>query len=101
MLWELALRGSRDQLLPEIAGSAAYRIAPGMDLRALQLTGTLASAAQKLQRNTCSLREIAAWSGFDRERAMRMLNGLYLQAGLMVSRTHPAATNDGWNSAPA
>jgi hypothetical protein len=29
---------------------------------------------------------------------MRMLNGLYLQAGLMVSRTHPAATNDGWFS---
>ena len=34
--------------------------------------------------------------GFDRARAMRMLNGLYLQAGLMVSRTHPAATNEGW-----
>jgi hypothetical protein len=29
---------------------------------------------------------------------MRMLNGLYLQAGLMVSRTHPAATNEGWFS---
>ena len=32
----------------------------------------------------------------DGPRAMRMLNGLYLQAGLMVSRTHPAATNEGW-----
>lgn len=98
LLWELALRGSRDELLPEIAGNAAYRIAPGVDLRALQLSGTLAAATQKLQRSTCSLREITRWPGFDRARAMRMLNGLYLQAGLMISRTHPAATNDGWNS---
>jgi hypothetical protein len=29
---------------------------------------------------------------------MRMLNGLYLQAALMVSRSHPAATNDDWSS---
>ena len=28
VLWELALRGSREALLPEIAGTAAYRIAP-------------------------------------------------------------------------
>ena len=27
---------------------------------------------------------------------MRLLNALYLQSGLIVSRTHPAATNDGW-----
>jgi hypothetical protein len=37
---------------------------------------------------------MAEWPGFDRPRAMRMLNGLYLQAGLMVSRTHPVATNE-------
>lgn len=95
LLWELALRGSRDELLPEIAGTAAYRIAPGMDLRVLNLVGSLAAAAQKLQKQTSNLREIAAWPGFDRQRAMRMLNGLYLQAGLMVSRSHPAATNEG------
>jgi hypothetical protein len=29
-------------------------------------------------------------------RATRLLNGLYLQTGLMISRTHPAATNEGW-----
>ncbi|HLL17677.1 MAG TPA: hypothetical protein VK439_02745 [Rubrivivax sp.] len=28
LLWELALRGSREALLPEIAGVAAYRLAP-------------------------------------------------------------------------
>jgi hypothetical protein len=98
LLWELALRGSRGELLPEIGGNAAYRIVPGVDLGTLPLTGTMSSAVQRLQRQTCGLREIAGWPGFDRERAMRMLNGLYLQAGLMVSRSHPAATNDGWSS---
>lgn len=98
LLWELALRGSRDELLPEISGNAAYRITPTLDLSALELSGTLASACDRLKRHTTSLREIAEWPGFDRARAMRMLNGLYLQAGLMVSRTHPAATNEGWFS---
>lgn len=97
LLWELALRGARDELLPEISGMAAYRITPTFDLSALELTGSLASACERLRRQTTSLREIAEWPGFDRTRAMRMLNGLYLQAGLMVSRTHPAATNDGWS----
>lgn len=98
VLWELALRGARDELLPEIAGQAAYRITPTTDLAVLQLTGSLASACERLKRQTTSLREIAEWPGFDRTRAMRMLNGLYLQSGLMVSRTHPAATNEGWFS---
>lgn len=98
LLWELALRGSRGELLPEIGGQAAYRIAPGVDLKGLSLVGSLAAAVARLKRQTTNLREIAEWPGFDRERAMRMLNGLYLQAGLMVSRTHPAATNEGWFS---
>jgi hypothetical protein len=96
VLWELALRGSREALLPEIAGNAAYRIAPGVDLRGLDLSGSLAAAVHKLRRQTTNLRDIANWPGFDMARATRLLNGLYLQAGLMVSRTHPAATNEGW-----
>ncbi len=98
LLWELALRGSRSELLPEIAGQAAYRISPGLNLRLLELSGSLGEAVASLKRETTNLREMAQWPGFDRERAMRLLNGLYLQAGLMVSRTHPAATNEGWNS---
>ena len=98
LLWELALRGAREDLLPEIAGMAAYRIAPGVDLRGLNLNGTMAAAVVRLKRATTNLREIAEWPGFDRARAMRLLNALYLQAGLMVSRTHPAATNEGWFS---
>jgi hypothetical protein len=99
LLWELALRGARAELLPEIAGQAAYRISPGVNLRALDLSGSLAVAVSRLRRETTNLREIALWPGFDRERAMRLLNALYLQAGLMVSRTHPAATNEGWSTA--
>lgn len=101
LLWELALRGSRDELLPEIAGQAAYRISPGLNLRVLDLSGTMAAAVYRLQRDTTNLRDMSQWAGFDRERAMRLLNGLYLQAGLMVSRTHPAATNEGWGSSRA
>jgi hypothetical protein len=98
LLWELALRGSRSELLPEIAGQAAYRISPGLNLRVLELSGSMAEAVARLKRDTINLREMAQWPGFDRERAVRLLNGLYLQAGLMVSRTHPAATNEGWSS---
>ncbi|MFO1271344.1 MAG: hypothetical protein U1F50_06645 [Rubrivivax sp.] len=92
LLWELAMRGARDELLPEIGGLAAYRISPGLDLEGLALSGSIAAAVERLKRATTSLREIADWPGFDRERATRLLNALYLQAGLMVTRTHPAAT---------
>jgi len=94
LLWELALRGSRDALLPELAGTVAYRIAPGANLDGLALSGSLLEATTKLRRDTTALRTMAQWPGFDRERAQRMLNGLYLQAALMISRTHPAATGD-------
>jgi len=40
---------------------------------------------------SASLGDIAAWHGMDRERAIRLLNGVYLQGGLMVLRTAHAA----------
>jgi hypothetical protein len=91
VLWALALEGARAELLPEIAGSAAYRIMPFTDVAALDLTGSLGMAIDHLRRQTTPLREIATWPGFNRERASRLLNGLYLQAGLLVTRAHPAA----------
>lgn len=90
VLWALALHGSRAELLPEIAGPVAYRMAPGTDLSSLSLGGPLASAMARLRRQSTPLHEISGWPGFDRERAMRLLNGLYLQAGLIVTRAHPA-----------
>jgi hypothetical protein len=96
LAWALALRGSREALLPEIAGNAAYRVAPGAPLRGLPLAGALLAAVQRLQRGTTNLREMSEWPGFDRPRAMRLLNALYLQAALIVSRSHPAAGSDSW-----
>jgi hypothetical protein len=95
LMWEMALRGAREVLLPEIAGTAAYRVAPGVNLRGLVMPSILTVSIERLRRRTCGLREIADWPGLDRERAMRLLNALYLQGGLIVSRTHPAAS-DGW-----
>ena len=98
LLWELALRGSRDQLLPEIAGPAAYRLAPGVDLSGVRPNGAVLAAIDRLQRRTSTVREMTNWPGFDRERAVRLLNALYLQSGLIISRTNPAAFNDSWFS---
>lgn len=96
--WALALRGSRDALLPELAVNAAYRLQPGADLRSLALGGALAAGVARLRRETTNLRDMTAWPGFNAERARRLLNGLYLQAALIVSRSHPAATNEAWRS---
>jgi hypothetical protein len=92
LMWELALRGARGALLPEITGSVAYRISSGAELNDLALTGTMAKGVALLKRQATTLRDIAAWPGFDHDRAVRMLNGLYLQAALIVSRSTPAAT---------
>lgn len=100
LTWALALRGARDGLLPELTGSAAYRVTPGADLRGLALGATLDAAIARLQREATNLREMAEWPGFDRARASRLVNALYLQSALIVSRTHPAATNEGWRSHP-
>jgi hypothetical protein len=98
LAWALALRGAREELLPEIAGVAAYRLAPGAALRGMNLSGALLAAVQRLQRDTTNLREMSEWPGFERARAMRLLNALYLQSALIISRSHPAANGDSWFS---
>ncbi len=96
LLWAVALRGARDDLLPELAGLAAYRVAPGISLSGLDVPAAMAQCINRLRRQTSNLREIASWPGVGNERAMRLVNALYLQSGLIVSRSHPAATNEGW-----
>ena len=98
VLWAVALAGSRTALLPELAGQAAYRVSPGVNLGSLPMPAVLAQCVKRLRRQTHNLREITDWPGLSREGAMRLLNALYLQGGLMVSRTHPAATHEGWGS---
>jgi hypothetical protein len=100
LLWELAMRGGRTELLPEIAGPALYRVTPSLHLGGLPVSGTLPSAIYRLRRAGATLSDIAEWPGLDRERAVRMLNALYLQSGLMVSRSHPDAINERWKRKP-
>ncbi|MEN9418903.1 MAG: hypothetical protein RI988_2523 [Pseudomonadota bacterium] len=89
--WTLALHGPRAEVLPALSGSRACRRVPGMRLDTPRLAGAMAAAVQRLEREAASLRTIAGWPGMDADRAARMLNGLYLQGALIVSRTHPAA----------
>jgi hypothetical protein len=96
LLWELAMRGLRRDLLPEIAGPAVYRVAPGLDIASLPTRGALPAAVQRLTRQTATLRELSEWPGMGRERAIRLLNALYLQSGLIVSRSHPDAVRESW-----
>jgi hypothetical protein len=96
LLWQLAMRGGRTELLPEIAGPAVYRVAPGLRLDTLPVSRSDLAAVYRLRRESATLREMAEWAGFDREKAVRLLNALYLQAGLMVSRSHPDAIGESW-----
>ena len=96
LLWALALRGPRRELLPEIAGPAVYRVSPALDIEALPVGGAMRAAILRLRQQATSLGGVAAWPAFDRERAARLLNALYLQAGLIVSRSHPDAVRDSW-----
>jgi hypothetical protein len=96
LLWELAMRGLRRDLLPEISGPAVYRVAPGLDVAAVPASGALLAALRRLTARSATLRELADWPGMNRERATRLLNALYLQSGLIVSRSHPDAVRDSW-----
>jgi hypothetical protein len=89
LLWELAMRGARGELLPEIAGAAVYRIASSLNANALPVRGLVLHAIRRLRRAPYTLRQIADFPGLDRDRAVRLLNALYLQAALIVSRSHP------------
>jgi hypothetical protein len=100
LLWELAMRGARTELLPEIGGPAVYRVTPGLQLGSVSEASPVVAAVYRLRNESSTLSEIAEWPGMDRERAVRLLNGLYLQAGLMVSRSHPDAINEIWKRKP-
>jgi hypothetical protein len=91
LLWALTLHAPRARLLDDIAGRAAYRLSANFTPDASALAGALSAALRRLRTQAASLDEIARWPGMDRERATRLVNGLYLQSGLMVLRAHPAA----------
>jgi hypothetical protein len=96
LLWAVALAGARAELLPELAGQVAFRVSPGADLAGLYIPSTMQLCINRLRRATSSVAELALWEGIGTERATRLLNALYLQSALVISRSHPAATNEGW-----
>lgn len=95
LLWTLALKGPRADLLHPISDPAAFRALRNPEAdhgsEEIALGGALGSAAQRLRRETVPVRTIATWPGMSLERACRMLNGLYLTSALLVSRSHPDA----------
>lgn len=101
LLWALAIHGHRAALLTELGGAAVYRLSPALDVSRLPARGPMGSAVRRLRREVASLREITSWPGMGRARATRLLNALYLQAGLIVSRSHPAALGESWFGAGA
>ena len=94
LLWAIALDGPRSQLLNEISGRAAYRLAAGLGDDRPEPSGALAPAVLRLREEAASLREMAHWPGLSVERASRLLNALYLTDALMVTRSHPSARNE-------
>lgn len=93
LTWALALHVPHAALLQDIAGRAAYRLSADFNPQRATLPGALTPALRRLRTEIAPLNEIATWPGMDRERAIRVLNGAYLQGGLMVLRTHHAASD--------
>jgi hypothetical protein len=90
-LWALALHGPRSSLLEEISGTAAYRVLRSPGSENLPTPGALGPTVDRLRRETVALRGIAQWPGMSIDRAVRLLNALYLTSNLMVTRGHPSA----------
>ena len=87
----IAVNGPRPDLLPEISGRVAYRLVASNKTDLPATRGAMASAVLRLERQSVPLRDIAGWPGMSVERASRLLNALYLNGVLLVSRSHPAA----------
>jgi len=91
LLWALAQHAPRTLLIEDIAGRAAYRVAADFTPEFSAMAGAVGATLRRLRSEVASLHDIAAWPGMDLERATRLLNGVYLQGGLMVLRSHHAA----------
>ena len=71
-------------------------MAPGLEIARLPVRGALVATLNRLQTQNANLRELSDWPGLDRGRAIRLLNALYLQSGLIVSRANREAFSDSW-----
>lgn len=89
LLWQMALRGNRCALLPEIAGPVRYRLAPGLPLRRLPMEPWCRSMLHRLGDEPVTVHELAGESELEQTRTQRLLNALYLQGRLMITRSLP------------
>ena len=86
LLWMLAMHGQRSELLPEIAGPVKYRLAPGTTVQHLPVDGLLLPLLHRLWCESSSLEDLARSTPLGPTKVRRLLNALYLQSGLMISR---------------
>lgn len=86
LLWLLALHGPRSDLLPEVAGPVKYRLAPTWSASGLPIDVDLAPLLERMRSDSASLEELADWTVPQRLPVRRLLNALYLQSGLIVTR---------------
>jgi hypothetical protein len=91
LLWALATKAPRARLLDDIGGRAAYRISADFLGHGITHAGALSPVLRRLRQEIATLDQIAQWPGMDKERAARVLNGVYLQGGLIVLRSHRLA----------
>jgi hypothetical protein len=92
LMWLLAEHGERAKLLPEIAGPASYRMAPGFEFRDLPIVPSAMPLLQRLRAGPSSLEDLSDWTVRGSARVCRLLNALYLQSGLIVSRVLASGT---------
>jgi hypothetical protein len=107
LLWRLAMDGGRAELLPEIAEPARYRLAPALDLLSLPVEAEVATVLDLMHDQPQAVDELARAGPLGRHGVTRLLNALYLQSGLIVTR-QPAgpwslqrAVEAVWRSMPA
>lgn len=91
LLWALAMKAPRMNLLDDIAGRVAYRVSADFIDEGHTLAGALSPVLRRLRVEIATLDQIARWPGMDAERTGRLLNGVYLQGGLIVLRSHRLA----------
>jgi hypothetical protein len=89
LLWRLALHGARDELLPEIAGPVRYRLAPGVPLRSLPMDAWSLPLLKSLRGEAATLEELAPQDELGQARTRRLLNAIYLQGRLLITRSLP------------
>ena len=87
LLWVLAIHGPHGELLPEIGGAVRYRLSPAFSIGKLPVEPSMRTAMQRLRNEPVTLDQLAGWSILGRLRAKRLLNALYLQSGLVISRS--------------